>query len=322
MAARNEESNIWRCLSALNELNYPKDRIEILLGDDQSGDKTLEMAEAFAKGNPGFSVYPIVENLGKARGKANVLAQLAHKAKGDYYLITDADVAVNPYWAREIVSHFEERTGIVSGATIVEDGGTMGRMQEIDWMYFMGLLKSFYNIGLNCTAVGNNMAVSKKAYWETGGYENIPFSVTEDYKLYKEVRKKNWNTKNILNARIINRSRAIHQFRSLMSQRKRWLIGARELPLYWWAVFSIFGLFAPAIIVLAFFSIKLALIFYFIKLTLQTLTIFILQDRFHVQKNFDYLMTYEVYSIVVALTTQLFYFMPVRLRWKGRSYHI
>ena len=204
----------------------------------------------------------------------------------------------------------------------IKDKGLFGRMQEIDWMYFMGLLRSSANFGLNCTAVGNNMAIDKRAYWDVGGYENLDFSVTEDYKLYKEVRKRGWKTKNILNKNIINESVAIENFKQLMHQRKRWLIGARELPFYWWILFALFGSFAPAIIVVFIFDMKLALIFYLIKLTLQTTSIYILQNKLNVRKNFDYLISYEFYSNFISLATMIFFSLPIKLQWKNRKYSV
>lgn len=320
IAARNEEQNIWRCLSALNQLNYPKEKVEFLIGNDQSGDRTLEIAEAFSAKHPQFKVYNITDSLGLARGKANVLAHLARQAKGDYYFITDADIAVNTEWVRELLGFFEEDTAIVSGTTVVDDEGTMGKMQEVDWMYYMGLLKSAYNIGLSCTAVGNNMAIRKEAYWEIGGYEALRFSITEDYKLYKEVRLRGWGTKNVLNPNVLNYSRAIHQLRVLLSQRKRWLTGARELPLFWWILFIIFGMFTPAILVLAFINIKLALIFYLIKLSFQSITIYELQSKMRMDKNIDFLLTYEFYSTAISLATAVFYVLPMKLQWKNRTY--
>lgn len=320
VAARNEEQNIWRCLSALNQLNYPKDKIEFLIGNDQSNDRTLEIAEAYTQKHPRFKVFNITDSMGMARGKANVLAHLARLAQGEFYFITDADIAVNKNWARELLAYFEEDTAIVSGTTVVDDEGTMGKMQEVDWMYYMGLLKSAYNLGLSCTAVGNNMAIRKEAYWEVGGYETLNFSITEDYKLYKEVRLRGWGTKNVLNPQVINYSRAIHQFRVLLAQRKRWLTGAKELPLFWWFLFMIFGMFTPAIILLAFLNLKLALIFYLIKLSCQSITIYELQSKMRLDKNIDFLLTYEFYNTAVVLATGFYYILPIRLQWKNRTY--
>jgi len=323
IAARNEEKNIIRCLKSVSELIYPAHKIQVLIGNDDSEDNTYKIVENYVKNKHQFSLHQINSTIGKARGKANVLAQLAHHATGEIYLITDADIAVGKNWAREIVSYFpDEKMAIVSGITLVEDKGTFGRMQEIDWMYFMGLLKSTSNFGMNCTAVGNNMAISKAAYWDVGGYENLDFSVTEDYKLYNEVRKRGWQTKNISNKNVINKSVAIKNFVQLMHQRKRWLIGARELPFYWWILFSLFGSFGPAIIFIFFVDVKLAIIIYFIKLALQSTSIFILQNKMNVRKNFDYLMTYELYSIIVSVATQAFFFFPVKLQWKNRKYSI
>lgn len=323
VAVRNESKHIIRCLDALNKLDYPKEKIQLLIGEDQSEDNTAELIATFIADKPTFKMVSITDNLGKARGKANVLAHLAHVATGNIYLITDADVAVNEKWARELVAFFSKNIGIISGTTIVEDNGTtMGRMQEIDWMYFMGLLRSFDYYGLKCTAVGNNMAITKHAYWSTGGYEQIDFSVTEDFKLYKEVRARGYETLNILNSNVINRSAPVEDFNLLMHQRKRWLVGARELPVYWWFFFSIFGLFGPAIIIMFLYSIKLGLIFFGIKLLLQSLSVYVLKSKIDLRKNFDYLLTYEVYSIAVAVCTQVFYFLPINFKWKNRTYHV
>lgn len=321
VAARNEEANIVRCLTALDQLYYPAAKIRILVGNDHSEDRTRELVAAYIEGNHKFTLVDIDKPLGKARGKANVLAQLAHRATGDLYLITDADISVNPYWAYELAQYFENnRMGIVSGITIVEEPGMMGRLQQIDWMYFMGLLKSFANLGLHCTAVGNNMAVSRQAYWGTGGYENLDFSITEDYKLYKEVRKKGWNTQNILSIRSVNRSAAITGIADLLHQRKRWLMGAKELPLYWWLFFGLYGLFLPCVVVLMFYNLELALLFYAVKILLQSASISVLQRRMQVVQHAGYTLLYELYTNIVSLATQVFFVLPVKLTWKKRTY--
>lgn len=323
LAARNEEKNILRCLNSLHELNYPKQKIEILIGDDHSEDNTKNLIEQFIANNHQFKLFSITTQLGKARGKANVLAQLAHQANGKYFLITDADIRVQPNWARELVSYFNEKVGIVSAATIVESDKTfMSNMQSIDWTYFMGQLRSFDFYGLKCTSAGNNMAVSAAAYWQTGGYENLDFSVTEDYKLYKEIRARDWDAPYIFNNSIINYSRPVDTFKTLINQRKRWLVGGKELPFYWWIIFSIFGLFFPAIIVLCFFNIKLALLFYALKWSLQSMSIFLTQHKLKLKKDFSCLFSYEFYNIVVSLSTQTNFFLPTKVIWKNREYNV
>ena len=50
VAARDEETALPRCLTALRALHYPPELIEILVGDDASTDRTRAVAEAAMRG--------------------------------------------------------------------------------------------------------------------------------------------------------------------------------------------------------------------------------------------------------------------------------
>lgn len=103
VAARNEAHQIGDCLESLSQLDYPSGQLEILVGNDHSTDDTAAVVSRFIEGKPQFRLVEIGENLGKARGKANVLAHLAHRSSGTVFAIADADVRVSPSWARELV---------------------------------------------------------------------------------------------------------------------------------------------------------------------------------------------------------------------------
>ena len=321
VAARNEEQHIVQCLQALHELDYPRNKFQILVGNDQSEDETAKLVSTFIKDKPHFQLIHISKTLGKAKGKANVLANLAHQAKGSVYAITDADIIVNRQWAKELVSHFsDEQVAIVSGLTLVYDKPLMDQLMGLDWLYFMGLIKGFDNLGLGCTAVGNNMAITKDAYWSVGGYEELDFSVTEDYKLYQQVRKKGWKTKNIITRNSLNISKPVGSFMQLMHQRKRWLTGARELPFYWWILFGVLGSFLPASILLFLYQPILALQLYAIKMGLQTLFVLWLQQKLGIRQNILLVLLYDVYANCIAICMQVFFVLPIKMQWKKRSY--
>jgi cellulose synthase/poly-beta-1,6-N-acetylglucosamine synthase-like glycosyltransferase len=57
IAARNEEDTILRCLQAIERLNYPPDRYEVLIGNDQSEDKTGLIIENFIRDKPQFRLF-------------------------------------------------------------------------------------------------------------------------------------------------------------------------------------------------------------------------------------------------------------------------
>lgn len=321
LAARNEEKLILRCLEAMAQFNYPQDQLEILIGDDASTDNTLDLVRDYIKDKPNFKVFSISEVHGKGRGKANVLGQLAHQAEGAFYFITDVDVKLPKDWILGLLQEFEDGVGIVSGTTMCESGRFFATMQSIDWLHFMGYIKAFAHVGIGCTSVGNNMAVRAEAYWQTGGYEEMDFSITEDYKLFQEVTSRKWGWRTVMSDYSLGKAWYIPSFKEMLHQRKRWLIGARDLPLNWKAMISLYGLFIPALIILFVINPEMAMMFWLVKFCVQSLFISVLCIKTQVRPfRFWELISYEWYVLINTFSTAIFYFLPVQSVWKGRRY--
>jgi len=322
LAARNEEKLIIRSLKALDNIDYPIDKIEILIGDDDSDDRTSDLVKEFIKDKAKFSLHHITEIMGNGRGKANVLAHLAHKAKGEFYFVTDVDVKLPSAWVKDMLSGFEPKVGILSGTTMCERKSNLFAMlQSIDWLHFMGYIKSFANWGIACTSVGNNMAVRAEAYWQTGGFEKIEFSITEDYKLFEAVTKAKWEWRTLLSADSLGKAHHIPNVLEMLHQRKRWLIGAKDLPLTWKSLIVLYGMFLPALLILAIMNLKMAFIVWAFKFFFQSIFIFGLTTKVK-EKPFGLakLLVYEVYVVLNTISTAVFYFLPFASKWKGRTY--
>ncbi len=322
LAARNEESTIERCLLAFTKLDYPVDKLEILIGDDASDDRTRELAQGFFMKYPHMQWYAIDRTIGKSSGKANVLAQLAQKAKGDYFFITDCDVAVPKHWITSMLTYFTTEVGICSGTTTCKQGNFFANLQRVDWLHFMGYIKAFANVGISCTSVGNNMAVRATAYRQTGGYENMNFSITEDYKLFKEVTSLGWQWRNSLEASTLGSATYIDSLRELMHQRKRWLMGAAELPIKWKLMIVLYGLFLPALFAVLFINIHWFLLVWFSKNFIQTLFLIVLFKKSDEKSPHLFFMVffYEIYLWFITVSSALFYVWPSKSVWKGRRY--
>ena len=331
VACRNEEKNIENCILSLLDLNYPKDKIQILIGNDQSTDNTrqiiLDVIEQnseqsqYNERKPQIQLVDILDDNSGLKAKARVMAQLDKHAIGEYYLITDADVVVNPNWALGLLGSLSNDMGVASGTTMVKSDGIWGWLQEIDWAYFMGLLNLISFSGIPATAVGNNMIMKKDAYWETGGYGKIQFSITEDYKLYSEICKKGWKWNNVMNPEVLAFTEKIDGFIPLLHQRKRWLSGGKELPWYWWILFGIYGLFYFVTPLLLVFNIKIGLTFWTLKFILQSIQInqiyrLLGQNSPPIFKH----LIYEFYMFLVTVSTSIFFFLPAKTIWKERKY--
>lgn len=321
LAARNESDNIDRCLSALSKLDYPN--LEIIVGNDRSEDDTKIKVQQFINQHHSTNIR-VIDIHGKypnTMAKAAVLAELAHEATGDIFLITDADIAVPSSWAKELIRHYDsEDIGIVSGTTYTNGVGLWGNLQSVDWIYFMCLVETFHTASVNTTAIGNNMSIRSSAYWETGGYEKIPFSITEDYKIYQKVTGLGWKAKNICNIGVLAISNPIVGFKNLLHQRKRWLLGAKELPNNWWVLFTLFTFYYPLSLLLLLFAPNVAVGVMFIKLMLQNVYILTTLNRLKIKIKWYFLLLYEPYLYTVTITTLLFFILPFKTEWKGRKF--
>jgi cellulose synthase/poly-beta-1,6-N-acetylglucosamine synthase-like glycosyltransferase len=320
LAARNEEQNIQTALHFIDQLNYPKEKLQVLIGNDRSEDQTEKLVKDFIFYKPHMQLISITDTIGKAQGKANVLAQLAHYATGEFFFITDADIQVSANWVNSILPEFEATTGIVSGTTLAKGTTWFQRMQAIDWIYFSGMLVGITKAGLPCTAVGNNMAVKREAYFSTGGYETLDFSVTEDYKLYEEVRRRGWLTKNIFTPGSCTFTNTLNSFKGVLHQRKRWLTGGRALPLHWKLILGIYGLFSPLFLISLFISPATAFTLTLIKMVLEILITNIIRTLAGESRFIITHFAHQFYTIVLNISLSLFYYLPLPFNWKNRSY--
>lgn len=321
IAARNEEHTITRCLQALDKLDYPRNNLEILIGDDASTDNTYRVIRQFIQDKPQYRCVTISQNLGKARGKANVLAQLAQLAKSDYFFITDADIQVPSTWVRVLLAQVKPYIGIVTGITTVAGPRLFDKLQAIDWIYALGLFQVITDLDLPVFTMGNNMLITRKAYESTGGYENMAFAITEDAKLYAEVIKKNWHTVNVFDRSVLAFSAPAFDLKQLLTQRRRWMEGISHIPVYMSVIFILYSCFYP--IWLPFFRETSPIIFWgilLLKISLQSVFIDLCARRVGLKYPVWQLVLYEFFMMFIAIASIIFYILPVKITWKQRKY--
>lgn len=321
VAARNEASHIITCLESINRLHYPKELLKVFIGNDQSTDETATLVSKYIEDKPHFQLVQIQENLGSARAKGNVLAQLMKLVQTEYVFVTDADIQVNPDWIQRMLPKLEkEKHGMVSGTTLVKGPKLFHQWQGLEWLLGTGYIAAFHHLGIPTTAVGNNMAFTKAAYEATGGYENMPFSVTEDFQLYAAMRKLGYATYNESHPQSLHISAAQTQVKSFLHQRKRWLMGALALPWYWSVLFGLQGLYYPCLFLLFFLHISLALKIFIIKFVLQHLFLAIMQYRLNQKPFWLAQLSFELYNIWSIFSSLVFFYGQQAMDWKGRKY--
>jgi 1,2-diacylglycerol 3-beta-glucosyltransferase len=323
IAARNEETNILNCLESIEKLDYPKEFLQVLIGNDNSTDGTELLVKEFINNKIHFQLIDIQKVVNNQKGKANVLANLYEYSTGEYFLICDADVTVNPNWVKGMIANFEKdsKIGHQVGITSIKGTSIWHHFQSIDWLHALTLLKIAAELKIPLTGLGNNSAVTCKAYEATGGYAKIPFSITEDFALFHEVVKKGYGFKNTINQEVFNQTLPITTLKEFLHQRKRWMVGALQCP--WWIVGLLFlqALFLPVLLITGvFFSWKIAGIIWLFKWLNQTITVLPTIKKLKQLHLIKHLLFYEFYANWWQMTMIFFYYSPVKVDWKGRIY--
>jgi poly-beta-1,6-N-acetyl-D-glucosamine synthase len=114
IAARNEEANLPAKLENLRLLDYPQDRLQIVIVSDGSIDRTASILREQAP-----HIFPVV--LDESNGKACALNEAVKHATGEILVFLDARQFVEPNAVSELISCFADSdVGAVSGELLLE----------------------------------------------------------------------------------------------------------------------------------------------------------------------------------------------------------
>jgi succinoglycan biosynthesis protein ExoA len=105
MPAFNEERFIEACIASVQAQDYPADRIEILIADGRSTDRTREILARLAEADPRIRVIDNPDRI-----QAPGLNRLVHEARGDVVVRMDVHCEYAPTYVRRCVEALE-RTG-------------------------------------------------------------------------------------------------------------------------------------------------------------------------------------------------------------------
>ena len=95
--ALNEEETLPLCLASVNALDYPQGRVDVIVVDNGSTDRTREIARD-------FGALVLCDDALSVSGLRNLGAK---NAKGEILAFLDADCIVDPGWLREAERYFE-----------------------------------------------------------------------------------------------------------------------------------------------------------------------------------------------------------------------
>ncbi|HTL48448.1 MAG TPA: glycosyltransferase family 2 protein [Verrucomicrobiae bacterium] len=161
LSAFNEERWIEDKIRNLLEMDYPAEKIEILIGSDGGSDKTDEIISKFSDARVKF--FRFVSNF----GKPHVLNGLINEARGSILVFTDARQRFDKQAIRELVDNFNDpEVGAVSGELYFEQvkGAGVSKGMDAYWKYEKFLRKMESRIGSTLGATGAIYAVRRRLF--------------------------------------------------------------------------------------------------------------------------------------------------------------
>ncbi len=160
IAALNEQDVIARKLENSLGLDYPRERLQVVVAADGSIDRTPEIARRYAGQGVEVSFQPA------RQGKIAAINNAMTKAKGEVVVFSDANNMYTPETLRELVGPFcDPQVGAVSGAkSIVSQGDDLSESEGLYWKYESFIKEQETRLG-SCTGVaGEILAVRKDLY--------------------------------------------------------------------------------------------------------------------------------------------------------------
>jgi cellulose synthase/poly-beta-1,6-N-acetylglucosamine synthase-like glycosyltransferase len=159
IAAYNEEAEIEKRLETALMMDYPRDKLEIVVASDGSSDATPAIVRAYA--DPGVRLLDYKQR----RGKAAVLNDSFAQVRGDIVLLSDANTHIDPAALRRMVRWFRDpAVGVVCGRLVLRDAATGRNVDGLYWKYETFLKKCEGRLGGLLGANGAIYAIRRELH--------------------------------------------------------------------------------------------------------------------------------------------------------------
>ena len=167
ITTKNEEKHIGNCLEGVRRQTYPQDLIEIIVVDNNSTDRTKEIAKKYTDK---------VFNKGPERSAQRNFGMI-EKSEGKYVLFLDADMILSPTMLEKAVAKMENSDlRALYVPEIVLGSSFWGRVRRFERSFYDGTI-------VDCVRI-----ICRDIFQKVGGFD-LRMTGQEDWDLDKKIRK-------------------------------------------------------------------------------------------------------------------------------------
>jgi cellulose synthase/poly-beta-1,6-N-acetylglucosamine synthase-like glycosyltransferase len=218
--AWNEASNIQETMQSALALDYPHDRLELIVVNDGSSDQTEALARHTAEEH---GTRPIRVLSQPNRGKAAALNTALRSAKGEFFVCMDADSLIREDALRRMIPHFTDPS-VAAVLPLMKVLEPRNLLQKIQWCEY--LVSAFYKrlmAALDCVSVvpGPFGFYRAQVLVALGGFDEK--NITEDIELTLRLQHHHYKIAQVFDTEV--RTAAPATWRHFRRQRNRWYKG-------------------------------------------------------------------------------------------------
>ena len=172
IAAYNEEKGIGKKIEDSLHLDYPRDKLRIIVVSDASSDQTDNIVKSYA--HEGVELFRVEGRVGKTEARNIALASI----EGEIIIFSDATTKYKNDIIRKLVRNFADPSvGMATGHLVYQDESQshMGTGQILYWKYESLIKKAQTAMGTLTGSVGCVTAFRKELYTA------LPKNIIEDF---------------------------------------------------------------------------------------------------------------------------------------------
>ena len=180
----NRARQLERCLTALLNLDYPPDCMEIIVVDDASSDSTGAIVKRLEDECDAKKIALHVVKQTRQKGVAIARNSGAERARMEVLAFIDSDCVATPGWLKELTPVFEdEHIGAVGGMIRAhERRSALGRYEDVCSSLFMGVRPQQVKLEGPLTYLPTaNFLVRRSAWQKVDGFAPLTFGEDVDF---------------------------------------------------------------------------------------------------------------------------------------------
>lgn len=234
---KNEEVVIGSTIAKCFSVNYPKEKIEVLVINDGSTDGTLLEMERMKKIYPGLTIIDFKTN----RGKRHAMTEGFKAAKGEIIVQMDSDSCIEKNSLRTLVAPFQDASiGAACAHTDIQNANEnfLTRMQQAYYFISFRAMKAYESM-LNtvlccsgcCSAYRKSVTTPLLQAWRDEKFLSKPVSFGDDRSLTVMILKAGYKTVYISDAKAFTIApNNLKQFtKQQVRWKKSWIINAIKM---------------------------------------------------------------------------------------------